>query len=248
VSSGVRATIASLIVGVVASLIAAFAVELETSKRIPLGTALAFMVAAAAVYALVLVGSARFRAAFGSSIRGYYPRGQSSYARRLIRDLGKSRSIVVVGARGRDLIGESSEIGQQLDKWNGTMHVYLLSPSSDHARLRTGHLEVERDKYTAEAASVQAFLNVVSLHNHLSVTLTTYDADPVIRAIILDRVAYLAPYIPHVQGRRLPTYRVTRKDPTVETVIEGILAYLSRAEVGVAVQLEQSTSDPRAEA
>jgi hypothetical protein len=248
VSSGVRATIASLVVGIVASLIAAFAVELETSKRIPLGTALAFMGAAAVVYGLVLLGSARFRAAFGSAITGYYPRGESSYTRRLIRDLGKSRSMVVVGARGRDLIGESSAIGQQLDKWNGTMHVYLLSPSSDHARLRTGHLAVERDKYTAEAASVQAFLNVVSLHNHLSVTLTTYDADPIIRAIILERVAYLAPYIPHVQGRTLPTYRVTRKDPTVESVIEGILGYLRGAEVGVPVPAEQSASDPRAEA
>ena len=212
-SESVRTAAGSLFIGVLAALIAAVAVEIESKKRLPIGTALLFVFAVWALYAVARTASPRLRAAFGSPVVGYYPRGQSMYTRRIVRDLKKSRTVTLIGARGRDLIGEGSPIGQELDDWHGTVQVFLLSSSSDHARLRTGHLEVERDKYTAEVLSVQAFLNVVSLHNHLSVELVTYDVEPLARAVIFDRVAYIAPYIPHVQGRALPTFRIARGSP-----------------------------------
>lgn len=223
-----RALGSSLFVGIVAALIAAAAVGIESNRRLPVGTALGFLLVAAAAYWIARAAHPRLRAAFGSPVIGYYPGGQETYTRRLLRDLKKSQNVTVIGARGRDLIGEGSPLGHELEKWHGSVHAYLLSPQSEHARLRTGHLDVERDKYTAEVLSVHAFLGVVSLHNHLAVDLRTYDAEPLIRAVIFDRVAYLAPYVPYVQGRALPTFRVSRGSATVERILGTIVDYVQR--------------------
>jgi hypothetical protein len=211
------------IVGVFASLVAAYVYTNLATTSIGLPEILAIGMAAAAVAWLLRRTRGRLRLGFLSPIDRFYPKGQVQFAADLLDDLRKSKTIKVIGARGLDLVGERSVIGELLseDKWNGSLEAYLLNPTSDHGRLRVNHLDVEREKYQAEVRSVQSFLGIIAARNHVSVTTYEYDAAPLFRAYVLEQTAYAALYQEGVQGRLLATYRVKSTSP----LYLGLLTY-----------------------
>lgn len=84
-----------------------------------------------------------------SGILGSYPEGQSQYVRRAASEVKNSQKVTVVGARGMDLTGENSPIGNAIkeSKVLNQVEIYLLAPEAEHSRLRSDHLDVERKKY-----------------------------------------------------------------------------------------------------
>jgi len=184
---------------------------------------IALCITVAVVVWLIASTLGRLRLAFLSPIDRFYPKGQGQFSVELVADLHRSRTLKVIGARGLDLIGERSVIGELLaeDRWTGALEAYLLNPTSSHGRLRVGHLDVEREKYQAEAQAVHKFLEVIATRNHVSVAAYEYDATPMFRAYILEHAAYVSLYQEGVQGRLLPAYRLKPSN----SLYLGLLAY-----------------------
>jgi hypothetical protein len=166
-----------------------------------------------------------------SEITGYFPAGQMQYGKSLARELKKSKTLTVIGARGLDLIGPRSELGAALGSWTGEVTAYLIDPASTHVRLRSGALEVERDQYHSELNTVVASLRLVGIQAHSTCRLHTYDKTPYLRAIIFDKVAYVATYNNNVQGRKLPTYRVKLRTGQIAELIRSYIDSLNGVEI-----------------
>jgi hypothetical protein len=202
-------TFTAVLVGIVTSLAGSFLYAEITSTPIPWSVALISTLALSAAILLGIKLAPRVRLMIRSGITGFYPDGQEQYLHDLQRDLKKSKSLTVIGARGLDLVGESSPIGNFLKTAQDCeVNVFLLDPDSHHARLRIGHLDVERQKYHSESASVDHYLAVLKLQQGISIRAYSYDEEPRWRAIILDSAAYVAFYRDGVQGRKLPCYRI----------------------------------------
>jgi hypothetical protein len=218
--------IASGVIGVGASTVASYVYAGLADRDVPLIVLLGATIVAAVVAFGVARVSPQANLLLRSALLGYHPRGQNDYIKQVIRDLNKSRSIVVVGARGFDLIGPRSPLGKALRVWTGEIKAYVLHPDSTHVRLRSGALDVEREHYKAELRSVIASLQLISLQAHSSVSIFLYDAQPRFRIIALDKVAYVAPYSANTQGIATPTYRVRLNHGQVRQLLDSYIASL----------------------
>jgi hypothetical protein len=195
--------------GLLSSLIASYAYA-HLSSNFGLRQIAIFGGVAGLIALLVSKLLPRIRLLFGSGITAYYPKGQQQCINRLLNDLKKSKTVKIIGARGLDLVGERSPIGNYLEesRWQGEIEAFLINADSTHARLRVNQLAVEREKYKAECLSVDKFLGVLALRRGLQVTRYEYNADPLFRAVILDTCAYVSIYQSGVRGRLLPCFRL----------------------------------------
>jgi hypothetical protein len=218
--------VVSGVIGAGSSLAASYAYTALVQESVPAYTvavgALLIAIAALALSRLSAIANLAWR----SDISGYYPGGQHQFEKRLLRDLRRSENVIVVGARGLDLIGPQSALSRALADWSGNITVYLIDPRSHHVRLRSGALDIERQQYVSELNSVVAALRLLSLQAHSAFRIYTYDRSPQIRAIILDRFAYVSFYSPNVQGKKLSTYRVKLARFTSRHALEAYVDYL----------------------
>jgi len=201
--------IISITTGLVSSLVASYLYAQFSNNAIGIyGIAITTLLTSLAVWTIIRL-LPRLRLVAGADILGYYPKGQRQYIAKLLADIQNSETLIIIGARGLDLIGERSPIGTSLTRgWKGSIEAYLISPESTHARLRGNALAIERTKYESESRSVDSFLGVLKLRDGIRVTTYHYDSEPFMRAIILDSCAYVAFYQQGVQGRALPCYRI----------------------------------------
>lgn len=148
-----------------------------------------------------------------SGVSGYYPGGQSDYIGRAASEVKNSHCVTIIGARGMDLTGENSPIGDALrnSKSLESVEIFLLEPQGENSRLRSDHLDVERKKYAAECESVDKFIGVLKLHESRPVKKYTYSAKPLLRAIITDSSIFLSFYQPGIRGKELPCWHISKK-------------------------------------
>lgn len=140
------------------------------------------------IAALVILGY-RFRGKWyllaGSGIRGYFPKGQRQCQRQIVAELEKSRSAVFIGARGMDLIGDSSPFAAALEKLKAaeSVGIFLLMPGGKNARLRGQALEVEKKKYQAEGEAVDNFLGSLAFRSNVPIHKYSYTDKPQVRLV-----------------------------------------------------------------
>lgn len=163
-----------------------------------------------------------------SGVSGYYPGGQSDYIRRAASEVKNSRQVTVIGARGMDLTGENSPIGDAIRKSKSleSIEIYLLDPEGEHSRLRSDHLDVERKKYAAECESVDSFIGVLKLHDGRPVRKYTYSAKPLLRLIMTDFSIFLSFYQPGIRGKELPCWHISRKSKVLYQQVLNYCEYL----------------------
>jgi hypothetical protein len=201
----------SVVLGVLASVVAAYvflglqAAQPNWPVVLTVGGVLSLL--------LWIIISQRFRlnVLTKGGIAAYYPAGQRDYIDVAVRDLHAAEQIYILGARGLDLVGDQSPIAKALREAHGrkTVGVFLLGTASEHGRLRGNALQIEREKYEAECISAQRGVMLLQ-QGEVEVTLYTYDAQPRIRAIVTETVAYVSLYKPGMRGRDLPAYKLTR--------------------------------------
>jgi hypothetical protein len=164
-----------------------------------------------------------------SGIIGYYPGGQPQFIRRAVSEVKKSREITIVGARGMNLTGESSPIGNAIkeSKTISKIMIYLLDIGSEHSRLRSDHLAIERKKYEAECISVDSFIGVLKLHTGLPITKYSYKARPLLRLIITDFSIFLSFYQTGIRGNELPCWHISKKSKVLCQQVQSYYQYLA---------------------
>lgn len=202
----VLSILAGLATSVAGSFAYAYLASLKTPGLYTAGTLL--LVATVAIFAYVFRG--RWFVLTRSGIRGYYPDGQRQCERSIASELRRTRAATFVGARGMDLIGEGSLFPACLagSKTLEKVEVFLLTPGSKNSRLRSEHLEVERNKYVAEGQAVDNFVGFMRLSQGIPVAKYSYTERPQVRLIITDFSAWVGFYRPALRGRELPIYRI----------------------------------------
>lgn len=210
----------AIAIGLLTSVIGGYVYTYLLEVKFPFVYALGLLAIATAIaLALYLLRGKVFLLIF-SGVKGYYPRGQPQYIRRAASEVRNAKEVLLVGARGMDLVGESSPIGSALSdsKTLSKIEVFLLDPSGDFSRLRSDHLEVERRKYKAECDSVDNFLGVLKLQRDRPVLKYSYNQKPLFRIILTEKSIWFSAYQPGVRGRDLPCWNISRS--------RGILAQL----------------------
>ncbi len=172
----------------------------------------------------------KFYLLYSSSIIGYFPKGQSQYLSKATFALSHSKEVIVVGARGMDLIGEYSPFSKALRKSKilSKIDIILLEPGGRHSRLRSEHLEVERKKYEAECVGVENFIGVLKVHEGMSVNKYSYTTKPLLRMLITDKFAFVSLYKPGTRGKDLPCWQISRNSTTLFPLLEKYTDNLKR--------------------
>ncbi len=154
---------------------------------------------------------------FKSGIVGYYPRGQIEFIDKAVSEISKSRDVIIIGARGMDLTGENSPVGNALGNSNSlnNIEIFLLEPGGKHSRLRSEHLEVEKKKYKAECVSVDNFLGLLQLQYDKPIKKYSYTVKPLFRLTVTDFSAFISFYKSGIRGRTLPCWHISRKSQTL---------------------------------
>lgn len=211
-------------IGLLTSVVGAYAYTYLLEIKFPFVYAIGMLAVAAAVGLALYLLRGKAYLLFQSGVKGYYPLGQSQYIRRAAADVKRAKEVLLIGARGMDLVGENSHVGTALSdsKSLNKIEVFLLDPSGDFSRLRSEHLEVERRKYKAECESVDNFLGVLKLQRDRPVTKYSYNRKPLFRIIVTDQSIWLAPYQPGVRGKDLPCWHISR---TRGTLAAHVLSY-----------------------
>lgn len=232
--------------GTISSLLAAYLFRRAETIEIPWWWIVGFAVLVSVLILTLISQRYRFYVITSSGITGYYPKGQKSYISDVIRDITAANKIQIIGARGLDLVGDQSPIGKALRSLGGNkiIEVFLLGAESEHGRLRSNYLEIERRKYVAESISAQHAVLLLNTMGH-DAHLYTYDASPKIRAIIADDVAYVSSYKSGTRGRRLPAYRISSRRGAAFEVVAAYIEYLRSIS---ACQQEESESSSLGEA
>jgi hypothetical protein len=199
----------SFLIGALSSLTASYVYSWLTGIQLNSYVTLSVVFIIGLIFVVVFQYLPAIRLLYKSEVNGYFPNGQNQYMPYVIRDLGRSRSLLLIGARAQDLVGERSPIGSFLTKgnWSGAIEVYILDPQSPHMRLRPGSLQADIEKYQAECRALSSFLDTLYVH-HINAQKFTYHTEPKIRAIILDHAGYICFYEAGRQGRQLPCYRL----------------------------------------
>ena len=220
--------IIAIIIGIATSVMGGYLYTYLLSIDFPLAYALGAVLLVAAAVTLAYVNRGKVYLLFRSSIKGYYPDGQRDYIDRAVKEILRSKMVTIVGARGTDLTGEGTSIGSALRdaKQIQEVEIFLLKPQGEHSRLRSDHLEVERQKYTAESESVDAFFGVLKLHEGRPVRKFSYDAKPRFRMVITDFSIFVCFYQPGTRGRDLPCWHVSKKPSVLQSEISSYIEYL----------------------
>ena len=164
-----------------------------------------------------------------SGIVGYFPKGQPQCQRQIVSELEGSKRAIFIGARGMDLVGESSPFSAALGKSKDAelIEVFLLAPGGKNARLRGQALEVEKKKYQAEGEAVDNFLGSLAFRNNLPIHKYSYTDKPQVRLIQTGRSIWIAFYRSGLRGRELPIVNLSLKSPfarEVEKFIDALRA------------------------
>jgi hypothetical protein len=215
-------------VGIITSVVGGYTYAYLLSINFPFIYALGglLLLVAASTFAYLNRGKAYL--IFRSGIKGYYHKGQADYIARAAKAVRKSKEVIVVGARGSDLTGESSPIGKALkaSSENQKVEIFLLDPLCEHSRLRSDHLDVERRKYIAESEGVDGFFGVLKLHKGRPITKYSYNEKPLFRMIITDSSIFLSFYHSGVRGKDLPCWHISRTSNVLDPKIESYVAHL----------------------
>ena len=165
---------------------------------------------------------------FTSGIVGYYPKGQIAFIKKAVSEILKSREVIIIGARGMDLTGENSPVGNALKESTSlnNVEIFLLEPGGKNSRLRSEHLEVEKRKYEAECVSVDNFIGLLKIRDSKPIKKYSYTVKPLFRLIITDYSAFLSFYKSGIRGRDLPCWHISRKSTSLFPQIIRYLDYM----------------------
>lgn len=163
-----------------------------------------------------------------SGVSGYYPGGQSDYIERAASEVRNAHKVIIIGARGMDLTGENSPIGDALRNAKSleSVEIYLLESQGAYSRLRSDHLEVERKKYAAECESVDSFIGVLKLHEGRPVQKYSYSVKPLLRVIMTDSSIFLSFYQAGIRGKELPCWHISKKSKFLRQLLLNYCEYL----------------------
>lgn len=206
------AVLVPMAVGVGASVAGSYVYSYLATAHVSAGLTIGSGVVLGAVAVALYVLRGKWFLIGASGIKGYYPKGQGQCLARIVDEIEKSKSLVIVGARGMDLVGERSPFAEailrsrNLDK----IEVLLLTPGGKNARLRSEYLEVERQKYVAECESVDRYLGVLSVHEGRPILKYSYSEKPQFRIIATDRSIFVSLYRSGQRGRDLPVWNLSR--------------------------------------
>ncbi len=229
-----------ILIGIISSSLAAILLMAINPDRIValiIIICIGFGVVIGSIFWLISERSSYIRAVFKSGIIGFYPKGQKQYINELLKDLKKSKSLIIIAFRGLDLIGQQSDIGRTIvelqkvreeDKWKGKIEVYLSNPESEHIKMRVNGLKVEEDLYLGQLNNVIAFLGVLSQRYKINVSTCLYDEKPLCRAVILDRYAYVCLYDSVKQGKVTKSYKIRTTGSCLSSVIDLYLNYIKK--------------------
>lgn len=208
----VQNNLIALAIGLVTSVVGAYSYTYLIKIEFPFVYAIGAVALVAALGLAAYLVRGKSFLLFQSGVNGYYPLGQSQYIQGVVSEVRQSKELLLVGARGMDLVGDNSPIGVAIadSKKLNKIEVLLLDPAGDFSRLRSDHLEVERRKYKAECESVDNFLGVLKLQADRPVVKYSYNQKPLFRIIVTDQSIWLATYQPGVRGRDLPCWHISR--------------------------------------
>jgi hypothetical protein len=208
-----RKVLVSILAGLVASVIGgyiyAYLITLAQPTIYVVGGVVALI---AGLVALSYLLRSKWYLLTASGLLGFYPKGQAQCQKMISAEIARSSKVVLIGARGMDLIGEQSPFSKAIEtaKHLESIEVFLLSPGGKNARLRSQHLDVERNKYAAECEAVDNYLGYLSIQSHLPIAKFSYSERPLLRLIETDKSVWVAIYRSGTRGRELPIFRLSR--------------------------------------
>lgn len=191
--------------------------------------AIAIVSLAILLFGLTLTIASYWRILRSLGIISFYNKGQKQYAAHLVRDILRSDKLTILAARGQDMIGEDSTVGETLRHWPASqqVEVFLLDDSSSHVRVRNDAISAERAKYKQESVASQLYVKALSSRFRIDISLFLYDERPWLRAVILSDRSYVSIYRDGIRGRNLPCILV-RNDSVLFWAIDGYLSHLRR--------------------
>lgn len=228
-----RNNVIAIAIGLITSIIGGYVYSWLIEIKFPFVYALSVALITISILILLFVIRGKLFLLFVSGISGYFPYGQKQYIRSTVDDIVNSENITIIGARGKDLVGEGSPVGNALSNSNSIKKatIYLLAPESEYSRLRSEHLEVERLKYVAECHSVDNYIGVLALHNSCPITKYSYNSKPLFRIIITDRRIYLSVYQTGIRGRDLPCWVISTKSKVIPALLDMYCSFLKSVSV-----------------
>lgn len=109
-----KSTILAIVIGLATSVVGGYAYTELIKIDFPSIYLIGSLVS---IFSLLVIGyilRGKLYLLFLSSIVGYFPNGQSQYVNKAVKALSHSKEVVVVGARGMDLIGAGSPFSEAL--------------------------------------------------------------------------------------------------------------------------------------
>lgn len=223
-----RTNLIAVLIGLATSVAGGYLYTYLIAIKFPFVYAVGVTCVAAACLVVLYLLRGKIYLVLGSGISGYYPGGQSDYIGRAASEARQSHHVTIIGARGMDLTGENSPIGDALRNAKSleSVEIFLLEPEGEHSRLRSDHLEVERKKYAAECESVDSFIGVLKLHEGRPVKKYTYSAKPFLRVIMTDSSIFLSFYQTGIRGKELPCWHISKKSKVLYQQVLNYCEYL----------------------